>query len=100
MLHRSTIQHSRSHMSSPTLLLQVIETLENNTFPMGEPVSDVRKIITWITGRHMKVPPCRVYPEFCVERCAGTWGKFFHVVSSIYSRLLFYHLQWLFLFLQ
>ena len=31
---------------------------------MGETVSNVRKIITWITGRHMKVSPAESTRNF------------------------------------
>src|SRR5215471_14594142 len=37
------------------LLLQVVEALQNDTFPVGETIPDVWKIIAMIMGRHMKV---------------------------------------------
>jgi len=43
-------------MPPPTFLLQVIETLENNTFPMGETVFHIREIVTRVTARHGQVP--------------------------------------------
>lgn len=39
-----------------TSLLQVGETLEHETFSLGETVSDVREIITRFTGRHERSP--------------------------------------------
>src|SRR5215813_10326598 len=52
MLNHSPVEHPCRHIPPPTFLLQVVETLEDDTFPMGEPVSDVWEIITWIMGRH------------------------------------------------
>src|SRR5215467_14550349 len=66
-----------------------VETLQNDAFPVGETVSDVGEIVTRITGRQMKVSPCKVYPEFLLS-VAMVHGEFFHVVSSIYSSLLFH----------
>jgi hypothetical protein len=51
----------------PSFLLQIIETLENNAFPVGETVSNIGKMLTRITGRQMKVSPCKVYPEFLLS---------------------------------
>jgi hypothetical protein len=39
-------------MSPPAFLLQVVETLENNTFPIGEPVSNIGEIVTRVTRVH------------------------------------------------
>jgi hypothetical protein len=73
ILAHTSIQHSRRDIPPTTFLLQGVETLQDNTFPMGETVSDIRKIVTRVTGRHMKVSPCRVCPEFRAECCDGTW---------------------------
>src|SRR5215813_15527350 len=75
MLNHSPVEHSRGNIPPTTFLLQVIEALEDDAFPVGETVSNVGKIVTRITGRHMKVSPRRVYPEFRAERCGGTWGS-------------------------
>jgi hypothetical protein len=63
-LNHSSVQHSCRNIPPPTFLLQVVETLQNYTFPMGETVSNVGKMLTRIMGRHMKVSLCRVYQEF------------------------------------
>jgi hypothetical protein len=60
ILDDSPVQHSCGHIPPTTFLLQVVETLQNDTFPVGEPVSNVGKFLTKITGRHMKVSPRRV----------------------------------------
>src|SRR5215470_14207571 len=73
ILNYSSVEHPRRYIPPPTFLLQVVEALQNDTFPVGEPVSDVRKIVTRVTSRHMKVSPRRVYPKFRAERCGGTW---------------------------
>jgi hypothetical protein len=52
MLNHSPIQHARRNIPPPTLLLQVVETLENDAFPLGETVSDVGEIVTRVMGRH------------------------------------------------
>src|SRR5262245_14688171 len=58
--HRSVEQSCRN-ISPTAFLLQVIEALEDDSFPVGEPVSDVWKIVARITGRHMKVSLRRAY---------------------------------------
>jgi hypothetical protein len=73
MLNHSSIEHSCRHIPPPSFLLQVIQTLKDDMFPVGETVSDVWKIVARITGRHMKVSPRRVYLEFRAECCGGTW---------------------------
>src|SRR5215510_7987290 len=45
MLNHSSIEHSRRNIPPTTFLLQVVETLQNDTFPVGETVSDVWKIV-------------------------------------------------------
>ena len=54
MLNHSSVEHSRRHIPSPTLLLQVSKTLEDDTFPMGEPVSDIGEVVTRIRGPHVR----------------------------------------------
>jgi hypothetical protein len=73
MLDYSSIQPSCRNVPPTTFLLQVVEALEDDTFLMGETVSDVWKIVTRVTGRHMKVSPRRIYPEFRAEYCGDTW---------------------------
>ena len=51
MLNHSPIEHSCRDIPPPSFLLQVIETLEDDTFTVGEPVSDVGEIVTRVTGR-------------------------------------------------
>src|SRR5262244_1534683 len=52
MLNHSTVKHACGHSPSSTFLLQVVEALEDEAFPVGETVSDVWEIGTRITGRH------------------------------------------------
>jgi hypothetical protein len=75
VLNHSSVQHSCGNIPPPTFLLQVVKALQNDTFPMGETVPDVGEIVTRVMGRHMKVSPCRVYPEFRAMHCGGTWGS-------------------------
>src|SRR5215831_18819446 len=56
MLNHSSIEHSRKHIPPPSFLLQVIQTLENDTVPMGETVLHIRKRVTKVTARHVHVP--------------------------------------------
>jgi hypothetical protein len=63
MLNHSPVQHSRRNIPPPTFLLQVMKTLEDDAFPVGETVSNIGKIGTRITvvqvngspGPHAKV---------------------------------------------
>src|SRR5262249_57259542 len=77
MLNHSPVEHPCRNIPPPTLLLQVVETLQNDTFPVGETVSDVGKIITWITGRNMKVSPRRGSGIQWLTCCGGTWRSSF-----------------------
>jgi hypothetical protein len=52
ILNHSPIQHSRRDIPPTAFLLQVIEALEDDTFPVGETVSDVWEIITRVTVVH------------------------------------------------
>src|SRR5262245_20512600 len=52
MLNHTTVQHARRHMPPPAFLLQGMKTLEDDTFTMGETVSDVGKIVARITAMH------------------------------------------------
>jgi hypothetical protein len=77
ILNHSPVQHPRRHIPPPTFLLQVIETLKDNAFTLGETVFHIREIVTRVTARHMKVSPRRVYPEFCADPAslALSWGR-------------------------
>jgi hypothetical protein len=57
VLDHSTVEHSCRHMPPPTLLLQIIETLEDDAFPVGEPLSDVWYIVTRVTVRQVRTCP-------------------------------------------
>jgi hypothetical protein len=59
MLNHSSVQHSRRDIPPPTFLLQVVETLQNYTFPVGETVSNVGEIVTRITAIHIRASPGR-----------------------------------------
>jgi len=52
MLDHTPVKHSRRHIPPTTFLLQVIQTLENDAFPMGETVSNIGERVTRIMGRH------------------------------------------------
>jgi hypothetical protein len=49
-------------MPPTTFLLQVMQTLEDDTFPMGETVSDVGEIVTKIQVR-VSLSPSRTVPQ-------------------------------------
>jgi len=57
-------------------VLQVVEALEDDTFPVGETVSNVGEVVTRVMGRHMKVSPRRVYPEFRCDALRWYMEKF------------------------
>src|SRR5712691_4499168 len=59
MLDDSPVQHARRHIPPPTLLLQGIETLNDDTFPLGETVSNIREVVTMVMRRHVRT--CSVY---------------------------------------
>ena len=56
ILDYSSIEHSRRNIPPPAFLLQVVETLENDTFSMGETVSNVGEIVTRVTRGHQRFP--------------------------------------------
>ena len=80
-LNHSSVQHSCRNIPPPTFLLQGIETLQNDAFPVAETVSNIGERVTRVMGSHMKGSPRRVYPEFRAERCGCTWRS-----SSMWSR--------------
>src|SRR5215475_15634657 len=45
ILDDSSIEHARRHIPPPTFLLQGMETLEDNTFPMSETVFHIREVV-------------------------------------------------------
>src|SRR6266446_5140884 len=53
MLNHSSIEHARRHIPPPAFLLQGMKTLENDTFPLGETVSDAWEIVTRVAVVHM-----------------------------------------------
>src|SRR6266700_3270228 len=53
MLNDSSVQHSCWDISPTAYLPQVIETLEDDAFPLGETVSNVGKIVTRVTVVHI-----------------------------------------------
>ena len=56
MLDHSSVEHSHRHMPPPAFLLRAIETLEDDTFPVGETVFHIREIVTRIRGTHVRCP--------------------------------------------
>jgi hypothetical protein len=54
MLNHSSIQHSRRHIPPPAFLLQVVETLEDDTFPVGETVSNIGEVVTRVMVGHQQ----------------------------------------------
>ena len=72
MLNHSSLEHARRNIPPPTFLLQGMETLKDDTFPMGEPVSDVWQIVTRVMRRHMMVLPPQSLPGIS---CDATENK-------------------------
>jgi hypothetical protein len=58
ILAHTSIQHTRRHILPTTFLLQGMKTLEDNTFPMGETVSNIGEVVTRVMGRHIRISPC------------------------------------------
>jgi len=54
MLNHSSVQHCRRDIPPTTFLLQVIETLEDDTFPAGKTVSNIGEIVTGVAVIHGK----------------------------------------------
>jgi hypothetical protein len=52
ILNHSSIEHSRRNIPPLTFLLQIIETLEDDTFPVGETVSDVGEVVMRVLAVH------------------------------------------------
>src|SRR5262245_6114238 len=57
ILNHSSIEHTRRNIPPPTLLLQVVEALENDTFPVGETVSNIGKMLTDHGYTYEDIPP-------------------------------------------
>ena len=55
MLNYTAIQHSCRHIPSPSFLLQVIETLEDDTFTVSDTVSNIEEVVTRLTAMHPQV---------------------------------------------
>jgi hypothetical protein len=53
MLNHSPIEHARRNMPAPALLLQGMETLENDTFTLAKTISDVWYIVMRVTMVHL-----------------------------------------------
>ena len=51
VLNHSPVEHPRRHIPPPALLLQGMETLQDDTFPMGETVANIGEVVTRVTGR-------------------------------------------------
>src|SRR5256885_645014 len=64
MLNHSPVQHSCGNIPPTTFLLQGIETLEDDTFPVGETVFHVWEIVTRVTVVHVPFSPT-VLTYFC-----------------------------------
>jgi len=47
---RGCLEYSCQNIPPPTFLLQIIETLEDYAFPMGETVFHIWEIVTRVTG--------------------------------------------------
>jgi hypothetical protein len=52
MFNDRSIEHPRRHIPPTTFVLQVIETLEDDAFPMSETVSDVGELVTRVAAMH------------------------------------------------
>src|SRR6266446_1224170 len=59
MFNHSPVKHARRNIPPPAFLLQSIETLEDNTFTMGETVSNIGEVVTRVTDRHIRASPYR-----------------------------------------
>src|SRR5438128_8501709 len=79
MLHHSTIKHSCWHIPPPTFLLQVSKALEDDTFPVGEPIFHIREIVPRVTAIHGKVPPYRHAEAMATMR---VWSSGYTVANS------------------
>jgi hypothetical protein len=53
ILDDRSIEHSCRHIPPPAFLLQGMKTLEDNTFPGGEPVSHIGEVVTRVMRRHV-----------------------------------------------
>jgi hypothetical protein len=52
MLDHSAVEHSRRNIPPTAFLLEVIKTLEDDAFSVGETVSNIWQIVTRIRGTH------------------------------------------------
>src|SRR5262245_5893464 len=54
ILNHSPVEHSCRYIPPTTFLLQVIEALEDDPFPVGETVSDIGEAVTRSTVVHQR----------------------------------------------
>jgi hypothetical protein len=52
MLNYCPVEHARRHIPPTTFLLQVIETLEDDTFTVGKTVSHIGEVVTRVMSIH------------------------------------------------
>jgi hypothetical protein len=76
----SSVEHACGHMSTTTVLLQVVETLEDDTFPAGETITDIRQRVTRGTAVHGGAPligadlPCVVFTHWETTTHGMRWS--------------------------
>src|SRR5712691_4984260 len=59
MLNHTPVEHPCRHIPPTTFLLQGVETLQDDTFPVGQTVSNIREIVTRVMSMYSRASPCR-----------------------------------------
>jgi len=54
MLNHSSIEHARRHIPPPAFLWQVRESLEDDAFSVGEPVSNIGEVVARVMSIHVR----------------------------------------------
>ncbi len=54
MLNHTPVEHARWHMPVTALLLQCTEAPQNDSFTVGETVSDIGEIVTRVAVTHVR----------------------------------------------
>jgi hypothetical protein len=68
LLDHTAVEHCCGNISPTTCLLEVVEILQDKTFPTGQSIPDIRQIITRVMGMHAQgslcLPCCIRRPTF------------------------------------
>src|SRR6266581_1957835 len=72
ILNHTAVKHSCRHIPPTAFLLQVIETLQDDTFSTGEPIFHIREIVMRVTVIHVQFSPTVLTYFLCPLSCTSS----------------------------